>query len=61
MRVVERPDKLRWTQPFLKPLQPLTQDAARQIFVEIADDGHDMEDIDKVLALTGKCLLQLIY
>jgi hypothetical protein len=37
----------------------LTQDAARQIFVEIADDGRDMEDIDKVLALTGNMPLAI--
>ncbi|KAJ7892451.1 hypothetical protein B0H13DRAFT_1886794 [Mycena leptocephala] len=53
MRGVERPAKVRWTRPFLLPLQPLTQDAARQTFIEITDDSHDIANIDKILLLTG--------
>ncbi|KAJ7159762.1 hypothetical protein C8R46DRAFT_809429, partial [Mycena filopes] len=52
MRGAERPAKVNWTRPFLVPLRPLSQIAARQTFVDIADNVHDQEDINKVLALT---------
>ncbi|KAJ7142591.1 hypothetical protein C8R44DRAFT_725928 [Mycena epipterygia] len=52
MRGAERPAKVRWTHPFLGPLKPLSYDAARQTFIEIADDCHDSKDIDKLLQLT---------
>ncbi|KAJ7086203.1 P-loop containing nucleoside triphosphate hydrolase protein, partial [Mycena epipterygia] len=52
MRGAERPSKVRWTRPFLQPLEPLSDDAARQTFVTIAEDFHDNEDITKLLSLT---------
>ncbi|KAJ7107072.1 hypothetical protein C8R44DRAFT_323921 [Mycena epipterygia] len=52
MRGAERPAKVRWTRPFLEPLKPLSYEAARQVFVEIADDFHDSKDIDQLLQLT---------
>ncbi|KAJ7116852.1 hypothetical protein C8R44DRAFT_854592 [Mycena epipterygia] len=52
MRGAERPAKVRWTRPFLEPLTPLSYDAARQTFIEIADDFHDRKDIDQLLSLT---------
>ncbi|KAJ7451983.1 hypothetical protein FB451DRAFT_1524577, partial [Mycena latifolia] len=52
MRGAERPAKIRWTRPFLQPLKPLTYLAARQTFVDIADDFHDSRDIDKLLLAT---------
>ncbi|KAJ6592059.1 P-loop containing nucleoside triphosphate hydrolase protein, partial [Mycena vulgaris] len=52
MRGTERPASVQWTRPFLPALKPLTQDAARQTFIDIADDGHDSDDIDRVLLLT---------
>ncbi|KAJ6517073.1 P-loop containing nucleoside triphosphate hydrolase protein, partial [Mycena vulgaris] len=52
MRGTERPASVRWTRPFLPALKPLTQDAARQTFIDIADDCHDSDKIDKVLLLT---------
>ncbi|KAJ7152461.1 hypothetical protein C8R46DRAFT_962145, partial [Mycena filopes] len=52
MRGAERPAKVNWTRPFLAPLLPLSQIAARQTFVDIADDVHDQADVDKILALT---------
>ena len=52
MRGAERPARVRWTQPFLQPLQPLSDDAAQQTFFDIADDFHEPEDLDKVLRLT---------
>ncbi|KAJ7027712.1 hypothetical protein C8F04DRAFT_1293724 [Mycena alexandri] len=52
MRGAERPSKVQWTRPFLPPLQPLAQVAARDVFLDIADDWHAMEEVDQVLALT---------
>lgn len=59
MRGAERPAKVRWTRPFLLPLKPLTQDAARCTFIDIADDAYDTEDIDKILPLTGNMPLAI--
>ncbi|KAJ7121538.1 hypothetical protein C8R44DRAFT_736331 [Mycena epipterygia] len=53
MRGAERPGKVRWTRPFLDPLNPLSHAAARQTFIEIADDFHEIQDIDQLLHLTG--------
>ncbi|KAJ7620689.1 hypothetical protein DFH06DRAFT_1305936 [Mycena polygramma] len=59
MRGAERPAKVAWTHPFLPPLRPLEQDAARQMFIDIADDGHNLEDVDRVLALTDNMPLAI--
>ncbi|KAJ7798420.1 P-loop containing nucleoside triphosphate hydrolase protein, partial [Mycena leptocephala] len=55
----ERPAKVQWTRPFLHPLKPLTQEAARQSFIDVADDIHDIKDVDKVLSLTGNMPLAI--
>ncbi|KAJ7092204.1 P-loop containing nucleoside triphosphate hydrolase protein [Mycena epipterygia] len=52
MRGTERPAKVLWTRPFLPPLKALTHDAAHQTFIDIADDFHKNEDIEKLLLLT---------
>lgn len=52
MRGAERPVKVRWTRPFLPPLEPLVQDAARETFFDIADNTHEPIEVDKVLSLT---------
>ncbi|KAJ7031823.1 P-loop containing nucleoside triphosphate hydrolase protein, partial [Mycena alexandri] len=52
MRGAERPSKVQWTRPFLLPLKPLAQDAAQKMFFDIADDGHSIEEVNQVLALT---------
>ncbi|KAJ7493507.1 hypothetical protein FB451DRAFT_1164401 [Mycena latifolia] len=52
MRGAQRPTKVRWTRPFLRPLKPLTDNAALQTFVDIADDSHDIADINSLLHLT---------
>ncbi|KAJ7737059.1 hypothetical protein B0H16DRAFT_1762764 [Mycena metata] len=39
MRGSERPGKVRWTRPFLPPLQPLSDEAAQAVFEEITDDS----------------------
>ncbi|KAJ6513494.1 hypothetical protein DFH09DRAFT_1049366 [Mycena vulgaris] len=59
MRGTERPASVNWTRPFLPALKPLTQAAARQTFIDIADDGHDSDDIDKVLLLTDNMPLAI--
>ncbi|KAJ6592097.1 hypothetical protein DFH09DRAFT_1273300 [Mycena vulgaris] len=59
MRGTERPASVRWTRPFLPALEPLTQAAARQTFIDIADDCHDSDDIDKVLLLTDNMPLAI--
>ncbi|KAJ7902459.1 hypothetical protein B0H13DRAFT_2513217 [Mycena leptocephala] len=59
MRGAERPAKVAWTRPFLQPLKPLEQDAARQILIDIADGIHDAQEVHKVLALTDNMPLAI--
>jgi hypothetical protein len=59
MRGAERPANVRWTRPLLQPLGPLRQDAARQTFIDIADDTHNAEDIDKLLLLADNMPLAI--
>ena len=59
MRGVERPGKVRWTRPFLLPLKPLDQDAARKTFIDIAEDGHNPDEVDKVLSLADNMPLAI--
>ncbi|KAJ7620506.1 hypothetical protein DFH06DRAFT_1306113 [Mycena polygramma] len=59
MRGAERPAKVAWTHPFLPPLHPLEEDAARQTFIDIADDMHNGEEVNKVLALTDNMPLAI--
>ncbi|KAJ7189313.1 hypothetical protein GGX14DRAFT_298264, partial [Mycena pura] len=51
MRGAERPAKVRWTKPFLPPLERLSDSAARQTFIDIADDLHNSDDMDQLLQL----------
>ncbi|KAJ7486943.1 P-loop containing nucleoside triphosphate hydrolase protein [Mycena latifolia] len=59
MRGAERPQKVRWTRPFLLPLKPLGDDAAWQTFIDIAEDSHKHEDINSLLHLTDNMPLAL--
>jgi hypothetical protein len=59
MRGAERPAKVAWTHPFLSPLRPLEQTAARQTFLDIADNTHDPIEVDKVLSLTDNMPLAI--
>ncbi|KAJ7452619.1 P-loop containing nucleoside triphosphate hydrolase protein, partial [Mycena latifolia] len=52
MRGAERPAKVQWTRPFLPPLKPLSDDAARKTFIDIADDIHSPKEMDQLLCLT---------
>jgi hypothetical protein len=55
----ERPAKVQWTRPFLKPLQPLDQEAARLTFADITDSGHNVEEVDQILSLTDNMPLAI--
>ncbi|KAJ7444303.1 P-loop containing nucleoside triphosphate hydrolase protein [Mycena latifolia] len=59
MRGAERPANVQWSHPFLGPLKPLTQEAARETFLDIVDSGYSLEDIDKVLSLTDNMPLAI--
>ncbi|KAJ7826960.1 hypothetical protein B0H13DRAFT_1657204, partial [Mycena leptocephala] len=59
MRGAERPAKVAWTHPFLPLLKPLEQVAARQTFIDIADNTHDPKEVDKVLSLTDNMPLAI--
>ncbi|KAJ7898663.1 hypothetical protein B0H14DRAFT_2557153 [Mycena olivaceomarginata] len=52
MRGAERPAKVHWTPPFLSPLQPLSDEAAQQTFMEITDNVCANEEIEQILQLT---------
>ncbi|KAF7351487.1 hypothetical protein MSAN_01581000 [Mycena sanguinolenta] len=52
MRGAERPAKVEWTRPFLQPLAPLSPEAARQTFEDIADNFHDPTIVNQLLSLT---------
>ncbi|KAJ7852000.1 P-loop containing nucleoside triphosphate hydrolase protein, partial [Mycena leptocephala] len=59
MRGAERPAKVAWTRPFLQPMKPLDQDAARDTFIDITDNRHNVEEVDKVLSLTDNMPLAI--
>ncbi|KAJ7135340.1 P-loop containing nucleoside triphosphate hydrolase protein [Mycena filopes] len=59
MRGAERPGKVKWTHPFLKPLEPLPDAAALQIFEEITDDSHLSDEKTQLLQYTENIPLAL--
>ncbi|KAJ7770057.1 hypothetical protein B0H16DRAFT_1777129 [Mycena metata] len=59
MRGTERPAKVQWTRPFLLPLEPLSQEAAQKMFIDIADDKHSMDQVNQVLGLTDNMPLSI--
>ncbi|KAF8207388.1 hypothetical protein K438DRAFT_1962313 [Mycena galopus ATCC 62051] len=52
MRGTERPSKVKWTRPFLRPLSPLPLTAVRQTFIEIADEAHHDPEVERLLNIT---------
>ncbi|KAJ7496575.1 hypothetical protein FB451DRAFT_1359182 [Mycena latifolia] len=52
MRGIERPARIKWSRPFLSPLRPLSDVAARQTFVDIADDVDDEHQLREILSFT---------
>ncbi|KAJ7740085.1 hypothetical protein B0H16DRAFT_1694329 [Mycena metata] len=59
MRGTERPFKVQWTRPFLPPLEPLAQEAAHKMFIDIAEDRHSLTEINQVLQLTDNMPLSV--
>jgi hypothetical protein len=59
MRGAEHPASVRWTRPFLEPLQPLTSEAAYQTFMEITDHVHDAKEVEKILLLADNMPLAI--
>ncbi|KAJ7698437.1 hypothetical protein B0H14DRAFT_2549187 [Mycena olivaceomarginata] len=59
MRGAEHPAKVQWTRLFLKVLQPLDQEVARCTFVDIADSGHSLEEVARVLSLADNMPLAI--
>ncbi|KAJ7460651.1 P-loop containing nucleoside triphosphate hydrolase protein [Mycena latifolia] len=61
MRGAERPGKVRWTRPFLAPLNPLPSFASRQTFLEIADGplAEEEADLAQLIDLTGNLPLAI--
>ncbi|KAJ7487907.1 P-loop containing nucleoside triphosphate hydrolase protein [Mycena latifolia] len=52
MRGAERPTKIRWTRPFLPPLETLDDVAARESFLAIVDETEAESHVDMLLKLT---------
>ncbi|KAJ7831312.1 hypothetical protein B0H14DRAFT_2804975 [Mycena olivaceomarginata] len=59
MRGAERPGTVQWTHPFLRPLLPLTQVAARQTLIEIVDEIHNDTELGHLLDITDNIPLAL--
>ncbi|KAJ7452932.1 P-loop containing nucleoside triphosphate hydrolase protein [Mycena latifolia] len=61
MRGAERPGKVKWTRPFLPPLEPLAPSASRQIFAAIADGPEIGEEsaLEELLELSGSLPLAI--
>ncbi|KAJ7181029.1 hypothetical protein C8R46DRAFT_1187266 [Mycena filopes] len=59
MRGAQRPGKVQWTRPFLKPLEPLPDAAALQIFEAITDDSHLSDEKTQLLQFTENIPLAL--
>jgi hypothetical protein len=60
MRGAERPAKVQWTRPFLLPLEPLSDEAAQQTFVDITDDMCANEDMNQILRVTDNMPLAVV-
>ncbi|KAJ6470404.1 hypothetical protein C8R45DRAFT_937321 [Mycena sanguinolenta] len=52
MRGAERPAKVQWSHLFLSPLQPLSDVAAEQTFLDITDNVYPIEDLNRLLKFT---------
>ncbi|KAJ6591301.1 hypothetical protein DFH09DRAFT_1420450 [Mycena vulgaris] len=59
MRGEERPGKVRWTRPFLRPLSPLSDLAARQVFRDITDAAESDGQLDELLRFTDNLPLAI--
>jgi hypothetical protein len=55
MRGAERPGNIKWSRPFVPPLEPLSVSASHQIFVDVAGEPDAGEEtaLDELLTLSG--------
>ncbi|KAJ7191351.1 P-loop containing nucleoside triphosphate hydrolase protein, partial [Mycena pura] len=53
MRGAERPGQVKWTRPFLQPIEPLEDGAALQTFHAIAGEDHEESLVRELLNLSG--------
>ncbi|KAJ7210156.1 hypothetical protein GGX14DRAFT_626548 [Mycena pura] len=53
MRGAERPSQVKWTRPFVQPLEPLEHAAALQTFHDIAGTDHEESLVCELLSLSG--------
>ncbi|KAJ7187476.1 hypothetical protein GGX14DRAFT_611402 [Mycena pura] len=53
MRGAERPGQVKWTRPFVQPLEPLEDSAALQTFHDIAGTDHEENLVYELLNLSG--------
>ncbi|KAF8207072.1 hypothetical protein K438DRAFT_1815632 [Mycena galopus ATCC 62051] len=58
LRGAERPGKVRWTRPFLPQLGPLSDAAAREAFIDVAD-SEETTCMDEILQLAGNLPLAI--
>ncbi|KAJ7866451.1 hypothetical protein B0H14DRAFT_3593982 [Mycena olivaceomarginata] len=59
MRGEERPMKVRWTRPFLRPLSPLSDIAAKQVFCDITDMANSGNQVEELLLFTDNLPLAI--
>ncbi|KAJ7192413.1 P-loop containing nucleoside triphosphate hydrolase protein, partial [Mycena pura] len=59
MRGAERPGQVKWTRPFLQPLEPLEDGAALQTFHAIAGEDHEESLVHELLTLSGNLPLAI--
>lgn len=52
MRGAERPGRIQWTRPFLKALNPLSHEAAREVFFDISLPVEDETQVAELLKFT---------
>jgi hypothetical protein len=52
MRGAERPMGIRWSRPFIQPLETLNRRAAKECFLDIVDNMEDDSQLDALLDLT---------
>ncbi|KAJ7874473.1 hypothetical protein B0H14DRAFT_2717939 [Mycena olivaceomarginata] len=62
MRGAERPGKVKWSRPFLPPLEPISTLASHQMFVDIAEEPRTEEKdaLAELIELTGNLPLAVV-
>ncbi|KAJ6600258.1 hypothetical protein DFH09DRAFT_1355610 [Mycena vulgaris] len=62
MRGAERPGRVKWTRPFLSQLEPISTQAVRQTFIDIAEEpaAGDEAALEELIELTGNLPLAVV-